>query len=167
MPAVVSDASVLICLGAVRHLYLLQEFYLTVIVPGAVWQEVMAAAGSLAGAKEAVRANQQGWLTVQSPKNQSLVATLCRHLDAGEAEAIALANELRAGLILIDETEGRAAARGLGLAVTGTIGVLIRAKHDGKFAALKPILDTLIQQHSFRLGRNLYEQVLRQVGETP
>ena len=167
MPAVVSDASVLICLGAVRQLHLLHEFYQTIIVPHAVWQEITTAGASLPGAKEAVQAKQQGWLTVQSPSNPSLVANLRGSLDAGESEAIALAAELGVALLLIDETEGRTAAKGLGLAVTGTLGVLIRAKQFGKFASLKPILDALIQQHGFRLSRGLYEQVLREVGETP
>jgi predicted nucleic acid-binding protein len=47
-----------------------------------------------------------------------------------------------------------------------TVGVLLRAKQEGKLPALKPILDQLIQQHSFRLSRSLYQAVLRQVGET-
>ena len=167
MPAVVSDASVLICLGAVRQLHLLQDFYQIIIVPHAVWQEVTAVGASLPGARNAVHAKQEGWLTIQSPSNQSLVANLRASLDAGESEAIALASELGAALLLIDETEGRTAARGLGLAVTGTLGVLIRAKQAGKLAALKPILDAMIRHHSFRLGRTLYEQTLKQVGETP
>jgi predicted nucleic acid-binding protein len=167
MPVVVSDASVLICLGAVRQLHLLREFYQTIIVPHTVWQEITAAGSSLPGAKEATQAKQQGWLKVQSPSNSSLVSNLRGSLDAGESEAIALAAELGVALLLIDEAEGRIAAKALGLAVTGTLGVLIRAKQIGKLVALKPTLDALIQQHGFRLGRGLYEQVLREIGETP
>lgn len=53
------------------------------------------------------------------------------------------------------------------LTITGTVGVLLRAKEAGKLKKLKPILDILVQQHNFRLARNLYDEVLRQVGEAP
>jgi hypothetical protein len=55
----------------------------------------------------------------------------------------------------------------LGLAVTGTIGVLLLAKNLGKISAIKPILKTLMQQNNFRLAQNLYQQVLQQAGEVP
>ena len=58
---------------------------------------------------------QQGWLTVQTPWNHSLVVQLKTTLDAGEAQAIALASELGASLLPMDESEGRAAAQTLGL----------------------------------------------------
>jgi hypothetical protein len=138
-----------------------------IIMPDAVWREVTAACGSLPGAQACVRAHQQGWLTVQTPGNHSLITHLKITLDAGEAQAIALAAELGASLLLMDETEGRAAAQTLGLAVTGTLGVLLRAKRVGKLTALKPIVDALMQQHSFRLSGSVYEQFLRQAGETP
>jgi uncharacterized protein len=167
MPAVVSDASVLICLGALRQLQLLRDFYHDVLVPDAVWREVTVAAASRPGAHETIQASQQEWLKVRTPGNRALVASLQTTLDAGEAEAIALASELRASLLLIDESDGRAQARSLGVPVTGTLGVLLRAKQTGAVPALKPLLDTLIAQHSFRLSRPLYERVLQQVGETP
>jgi predicted nucleic acid-binding protein len=79
----------------------------------------------LAGASEVISARQQGWLQVGQPENRSLVLQLQTSLDGGEAEAIGLAFELQAKLALIDETEGRAAAKALGLAVAGTLGVLV------------------------------------------
>jgi predicted nucleic acid-binding protein len=167
MSAIISDASVLICLGAARQLHLLREFYQEIMVPDAVWREVTAAGGSRAGANESLQARQQGWLKVQRPGNRSLVASLQTTLGAGEAEAIALAAELRATLLLIDESDGRRQARALGLVVTGTLGVLLLGKQRGRLPALKPVLDSLIQQHSFRLARGLYEQTLQQAGEAP
>lgn len=167
MPAVVSDASVLICLGAVGQIYLLKDFFQDVFVPDAVWQEVTVGAAMRAGARETVQARHDGWLQVQTPGNRTLVASLQITLDAGEAEAIALASELGAGLLLMDESDGRAEARSLGLQVTGTLGVLLRARQVGMLPALKPVLDGLIQKHKFRLSRSFYEQALRQVGEIP
>lgn len=166
MPAVVSDASVLICLGAVQQLQLLKEFYGEVLVPNAVWLEVTAA-GPRAGVSETLNGFEQGWLTVQKPDNRQLVSSLQTSLGAGEAEAIALASQLQAGLLLIDESDGRNHAKALGLTVVGTVGVLLRAKQVGKLQELKPVLDTLIRKQNFRLSRSLYEEVLRQVGEIP
>jgi hypothetical protein len=166
MPTVISDASVLICLGAVGQIGLLREFYSEVIVPPAVWAEVTSA-GMRPGAAEAHMARNDGWLQVRAPLHTPLLAHLHRILDAGEAEAITLATELPRSLLLLDDADGRETARQMGLDSTGTIGVLLRAKRVGKLSALKPVLDHLVQQHRFRLSRSLYEAVLRQAGEAP
>jgi hypothetical protein len=167
MPAVVSDASVLICLGALQQLQLLRDFYRQVFLPDAVWQEVTVVAATRPGAQETIQASQQGWLQRRTASNRALVSSLQTTLDAGEAEAIALACELGASLLLMDESDGRAKARSLGVPVTGTLGILLRAKQAGAVPSLRPLLDTLIGQHSFRLARPLYEQALNAVGEAP
>lgn len=166
MPAVISDASVLICLGGIGQIELLREFYTEVLVPPAVWAEVTSA-GSRPGAAEAQRARHAGWLKLHTPAATALLAQLHRTLDAGEAEAIALATELPHSLLLVDDADGRETALQLGLDFTGTVGVLLRAKREGKLPALKPVLDRLTQQHRFRLSASLYAAVLRQAGETP
>lgn len=167
MPAVVSDASVLICLGAIQQIQILEEFFQEVFIPDAVWREVMVASGLRAGGKETSDAVQKGWLKVRTPGNRALVTSLQITLDSGEAEAIALATELGSSLLLIDESDGRTEARSLGMQVTGTLGIPLKAKVAGLIPALKPLLDTLIAQNSFRLGKALYTQALQAVGETP
>jgi predicted nucleic acid-binding protein len=164
MPTVISDASVLIGLGATGQIELLRGFYAQVLVPPAVWAE-LASAGMRPGAAEAHAAKNQGWLQLRAPASTPLLAHLRRTLDAGEAEAIALATELPECLLLLDDADGRETALQLGLDFTGTIGVLLRAKRGGKLPAVKPVLDQLVQQHRFRVGRTLYEAVLRQAGE--
>ncbi len=109
MPVVVSDASVLISLGATGHIDLLKDFYQTVVVPNAVWQEITGSPLPLPGTTEAKQARQEGWLRVETPRNRALVSSLAASLDIGEAEAITLASELGAALLLIDESDGRAA----------------------------------------------------------
>jgi len=106
MPAVISDASVLICLGAVGQIQLLRGFYTEVFVPPAVWAEVTSA-GMRPGAAEAQAARIDGWLRLRAPASTALLAQLHRTLDAGEAEAIALATELPRSLLLLDDADGR------------------------------------------------------------
>lgn len=165
MPGVVSDSSVLIARGAAAHFDLLKESYQTVVVPGAVWHEITTSPLPLPGTAEARRARQDGWLRVEMPRNRELVASLAATLDLGEAEAIALASELGAALLLIDESDGRAAAKSLGLALAGTVGIFLRARLCGRLDALKPVLDQLVRSQSFRLSRSLDERVLEQVGK--
>lgn|SRR5688500_5937738 len=95
MPAVVSDASVLIVFGVLGRLDLVREFYQIVTVPPKVWDEVTAQPDR-PGAREVILARQQNWLHVQTPANGLLVTRLRSTLDEGESQAIALAAELNA-----------------------------------------------------------------------
>lgn len=94
-----------------------------------------------------------------------LVEALQQELDDGEAEAIALALELKADRLLIDERLGRSVAQRYGIKITGLLGVLISAKMNGLLSAVKPILDNLIEQAGFRVSRDLYVRTLQDVNE--
>ena len=87
------------------------------------------------------------------------------NLDIGEAEAIALALELKADELLIDERLGRREAVRLGLSITVVLGVLLIAKNRGLISKVQPIIDALILQANFRISRQLYEEVLRTANE--
>ena len=87
------------------------------------------------------------------------------NLDIGEAEAIALALELKADELLIDERLGRREAVRLGLSITGVLGVLLIAKNRGLIAKVKPIMESLISQANFRISHQLYEEVLQTANE--
>ncbi|GCA95762.1 DUF3368 domain-containing protein [Microcystis aeruginosa 11-30S32] len=87
------------------------------------------------------------------------------NLDLGEAEAIALAWELKADELLIDERLGRREAVRLGLSITGILGVLLIAKNRGLVSKVKPIMESLISQANFRISHQLYEEVLQTANE--
>jgi predicted nucleic acid-binding protein len=91
---------------------------------------------------------------------------LRRDLDLGEAETLALALELRADLVLLDEQEGRHAAIRLGLRPFGVLAILLRAKSRGKIREVQSSLDALRRQAGFFLGDVLYRQILEEAGET-
>ena len=107
---------------------------------------------------------QLDWVQTRTVSNRTVVTALQVEVDAGEAEAIALAQELAAGLLLIDERLGRIVAARLGIRVIGLLGVLIEAKNVGLIREIKPLVDALMNR-GFRIGNDLYERVLQAAGE--
>jgi hypothetical protein len=97
-------------------------------------------------------------------QDQTLVNILLLELDRGEAEALALAAELKADLLLIDESKGRAIAARLGFVHIGLLGMLVQAKQRGLIVAVKPILDDLIARAGF-WSAELYQRVLQAASE--
>jgi uncharacterized protein len=95
------------------------------------------------------------------------VAILCNELDKGEAEAIALATEISADVLLIDEKEGRSFARQANLTVRGVLGVLIRAKASGEVASLRTEIQALRDGARFFVSPALEAEILRSVAESP
>lgn len=161
--SIVSNASPLINLARIGKLDLLRQLYGELVIPEAVWHEVVVKGVGQPGVDEIKAAS---WIKTQQVANRQLVQALRQELDAGEAEAIALTIETKAELLLMDERLGRETARHLGLRYTGLIGVLIEAKHKGLISKVKPHLDALRDMAGFRVSDALYMRVLQDEGET-
>jgi len=137
------------------------------LVPQAVWKEVVDLGEGRPGSIEVQRAGSSGWITVEAPGGTAFVRALSRDLDVGEAEVIALAVERKAGLILVDESEARRVADLYGIPKTGIIGLLMRDKHEKVIELLKPELNRLVYQSGFWINHDLYQRALEAVGEKP
>ncbi|MEI7650033.1 MAG: DUF3368 domain-containing protein [Methanomicrobiales archaeon] len=165
MSSAVSDSSPLIHLTAIGRLSLLKDYYNSIIIPTADWREVVEQGGSRKGAMEIRNTRADGWITVASPKNVALIKALLQDLHEGEAESIALAIELNAGIIILDETEARRSAEQHGLPVIGIIGILMQAKADGKVRSMRAELDRLHKTGNFWISKSLHQMILTNAGE--
>lgn len=123
---VVSNTSPVLNPAIVGRLALLHEQFGEVWIPAAVMEELRVTE-DLPGSQAVREAVQAGWLVVENVADQALARVLQRDLDKGEAEAIALAVQAKAECVLLDEREGRKAAKSLGLRVTGTRGFASRS----------------------------------------
>ena len=113
---------------------------------------------------DAVKISEAVWIKIQKIKDNKLKRALMMELDEGEAETIVLALEQSADLILLDDYDARKVARSFGLKVTGTIGILIKAKQEGKIRSLKKEINGLMKS-GFWIDRELYKRILKESGE--
>ena len=153
---VVSNTSPIINLAAIDRLDLLQRLYRKLLIPGAVYEEIAVVGSEQPGAEEV---QTQDWIETREVADRALVAALSAELDAGEAEAIALAVEQHAALVLLDERRGRDAAARLRIRFIGLLGALIQAREKGYIPAVKPVVDELIAKAGFWISRELYARI--------
>lgn len=142
---VVSNSSCLIALERINRLDLLSNSFDAINIPPAVQREL--------GIK-------YDWLLVTPVQNKAAVNSLKTQLGDGESEAIALAIELADVVIVLDDKKARRIAKQLGLTVTGTVGLILRAKKKGIITEIKPIMDSL-NGVDFRVSDALYQEALR------
>ena len=159
---IVSDTSPINNLAAINHLHLLHQLYGTVLIPESVYRELTDPNFPVAGATEVQTFD---WIQTCAVSDRTLVEVLNNELDIGEAEAIALAVEMQAEQVLIDERRGRLVASRLNLRYTGVLGLLVEAKSQGLITEIKPLLDALINEAGFRIAEPLYNSVLQLVNE--
>ncbi|MDX2211826.1 MAG: DUF3368 domain-containing protein [Oculatellaceae cyanobacterium bins.114] len=156
-----SNTSPILNLAIVDQLELLRQQFGEILIPHAVLDELKV--NEERPGSQAIRAAiSSGWMKTQEVSNEPLAQLLKQTLDRGEAEAIALAIELKADWTLLDEREGRKVAKSLGLNVTGILGILLRAKQLGELESLQPVIDNLINKAGFRIAPELLAHILTQ-----
>jgi predicted nucleic acid-binding protein len=159
---VVADTSVLLNLVFLNQENILVNLFGTIIVPEAVsveFRRLSASAGRFSNL--AIPAFCQ----LRHISYIPAVLAADARLDAGEAEWLALALDLHADGVLMDESAGRSAAANLGITAIGTLGILVRAKQAGLIGHIAPLLRRLIVDGRFRIAPALVREALQKTGE--
>ena len=151
---VVSDTSPLTALITIGRADLLHLLFGRVLIPPAVREELLREHPVL-----------PRWLEVVTPTTIPS-AVMAARLDAGETQSIALALELRAEAVLMDERLGRRVAQALGLRTTGVLGCLILAKRDGHLPMVSTVITELQSLAGCWFDEELITAILRAAGET-
>jgi predicted nucleic acid-binding protein len=157
---VVVNATPIIALALVGRLNLLQLLYDEVIVPPAVRDEVLAGGPGAVGTAQMRQATWIRTVALQDPQRADLLSDL----DRGEAEVLSLAQEMGADLVIIDERLARRHAKRIGLRLTGTLGVLLKAKSLGFVPAVEPLIDQL-REGGIHLSDVVVAEALELAGE--
>ena len=154
---IVADTSPLIAIAIMELFPVLDALFEKVYVPHAVVQECLQ---DLTKSKSIAikQALQQNFIIEKAVRDTEYCQLLGEILDAGEAEAISLARELGA-IVLIDEKAGRSMARRESLACIGSLHILIKAKQTGRIKSAAPLLNRLIE-HGYYLDNSLIKLVL-------
>jgi predicted nucleic acid-binding protein len=156
---VILNNTPLVALWSIGQLALLRDLYGEVLIPQAVYEEFLATERA---ARQTALA-QASWIKPVQLTNPKRVL-IYTGLDQGEAEVLALADELVARLVVIDELKGRRYAQRLDLPLTGTLGLLLAAKDKGLILALAPLIERL-QEEGLYLAPELVTRVLELAGE--
>lgn len=155
---IVSNTSPLVNLAAIEKLHLFRKLYGEITIPTAVLHEIVTKGKGQPGSEEIKDAK---WVKKVEVKNTALVESLTLTLDKGEAEAIALAKEQNAELLIVDERLAREIAHHLGINYIGILGVLREAKEKNLIKKIKRYLDLLRKDAGFWLSDKVYEEILK------
>ena len=156
---VVVNSTPLVAFWAIGRLDILHSLFGEIVIPPAVREEFLSTEKELR--RKALR--DESWIRVvelENPNRTGAFATL----DEGEAQVLALADEQKASLVLIDERKARRYAERLKLPLSGTLGVLLLAKEEKIIPAIAPLLKA-IQEAGLYLHEELVKQVLEMAGE--
>ncbi len=151
---VVSDTTAISNLLTVGRAELLQQLFHRVLIPPAVFAELLAWHDAL-----------PTWLEVMTVSDTARVARFRQLVHAGEAEAIALALEVQPDWLLVDDADGRRLAKAEGAPVLGLMGVLLLAKSNGLLSEVRGLIDRLRDEAGFFLSERVRKEILNLSGE--
>ena len=161
MRKVIVNSTPLIALSNVDKLEVLKILYGEITIPKAVYEEISAKPDSTC--KKKVDESLE-WIHIENIKNEMAKLMFKSQLHDGEVEVMILAKEKEADLVIIDDNNARKYARYLELTLSGTLGVLIKAKQKGYISEIRPLLEGLCRSGIY-LSKTLIDQCLSQVGE--
>jgi hypothetical protein len=159
---IVSNSTPLINFAAIQRLDILEHLFGKLFIPNAVKIELTEKGDLYPSTAEIKKAT---FIEVKKILDTMLANSLRLDLDPGEAEAIALALEYNADLLLLDEIAGRKIAELHGIPFMGTIGCLVEAKNIGIIQKIKPLLESIQIEARFWLSEKLFERILKDNGE--
>jgi predicted nucleic acid-binding protein len=157
----VADTGPVITFARLGQLDLLYQIVEVLVIPDAVYDELVGRGKERPGATEV---EPGGWMHRRTVMDRDAVAQLPRVLHAGEREAIILAQEINAQL-LIDEQRGRAIAIARGLAVVGILRILAEAKQRGLIPAVRPLVEALLAIGYWIDEAHVIRPFLQEIGE--
>lgn len=136
------------------------EFYTRILIPPAVARELER--GKAIGI-DLPEIGLLPWVRIQRPEGMDWVPAVT-DLGAGEQEVLALGMQVPDAVVIMDERLGRICAESLKLTFTGTLGILLRAKVEGRVARIEPVLEQL-DRLKFRLSARTRAAILKRAGE--
>ena len=161
---VISDTTPIISLMKTNRLHILKEMFNIVYIPNAVYKELIENKNY---SKEAELIKDCDFIKVIKIENEKSASILMNFtgLDAGESEAIILADEKQSDVLLMDEHKGRQVAKKMGIVITGTIGILAQA-FDEKILSKEDIKECieLLKKNNIRISEKLYQKLQNYVG---
>ena len=161
MPRVIVNSTPLIVLSNINYLHLLKDLYKDIYIPQAVYDEVTAKNDS---ACQQIK-NNLNWIHICKIQDQSQKRMYQAKLHDGEVEVMILAQENQnKDLVIIDDNSAKKTAKYLGLTVTGSLGVILKAKKQGLIHSVITLMNQLIQ-NGFYITPEVYDFVKDESGE--
>ena len=157
MRKVVANTTPIIALADIGQLDLLRQLYGEIIIPTAVLDEIISEPARR-------KVGESDWIIVESVSNAEQKRLFKSRLHEGEVEVMLLAQEQHADLVIIDDNAAKKTAKFLGINVTGTMGILIRAKQNGLIDEVKPLIEELLDKGLY-IGQEVVDMVLEAAGE--